>query len=82
MLKNKKYGSPEKFVKVKNHTIQIILPDDFDADEVEVIILKREDDLILTDEMKAILNNRVNEDKTTYLSAKDSIEELKNKHGI
>lgn len=28
-----------QFVKVKNHTIQIILPDDFDADEVEVIIM-------------------------------------------
>jgi hypothetical protein len=29
-------------VKVKNHTINIILPDDFDAEEVDVIILPSE----------------------------------------
>jgi hypothetical protein len=28
-----------RFVTVKDHTINIILPDDFNADEVEVIIL-------------------------------------------
>lgn len=31
-----------QIVKVKNHTINIILPDDFNAEEVEVIILPTE----------------------------------------
>ena len=30
-----------RFVKVKNHQVNIILPDDFIADEVEVIILAK-----------------------------------------
>lgn len=71
-----------QIVKVKNRTITIILPDDFNAEEVEVIILFKEDDFVLTDEMKATLDNRVNEDKATYLSAEDSIALLKKKHGI
>ncbi len=43
-------------VKVKNHSFKITLPDNFNADEVDVIIMPKQDDFILTDEMKAILD--------------------------
>lgn len=33
-----------KIVTVKNHQINITLPDDFNAEEVEVIILPKQDD--------------------------------------
>lgn len=33
-----------QFIKVKNHQISITLPEDFNADEVEVIILPKQDD--------------------------------------
>jgi hypothetical protein len=71
-----------QIVKVNNKTVTIVLPDDFLADEVEVIILPKEDDFILTEAMKETLDNRVNEDKATYLTAEDSITKLRNKHGI
>ena len=71
-----------QFVTVKNHTINIILPDDFNADEVEVIILQKQDDFILTDEMKATLDSRVNEPIEEYLTSEESLNRIKNKYGI
>lgn len=71
-----------QFIKVNGRNINITLPEDFNADEVEVIILPKNDDTYLTDEMKAILDSRVNEPSEDYISAKESIEKLKNKYGI
>ena len=69
-------------VKVKDHKINISLPDDFNADEVDVIILSKENDFILTSEMKAILDTRSKEDKNTFITAEESIERLKRKSGV
>jgi virulence-associated protein VagC len=69
-------------VKVKDHKINITLPDDFNADEVEVIILSKENDFILTNEMKTILDTRSKEDKNTFITAKESIERLKRESGV
>jgi hypothetical protein len=66
-------------VKVKDHKINITLPDDFNADEVEVIILSKENDFTLTSEMKTILDQRSEEDKNTFITAEESIERLKRK---
>lgn len=71
-----------RFVTVKDHTINITLPDDFEANEVEVIILSKTDDFFLTDEMKAILDSRVGEPREDYISGKESVERLKNKYGL
>jgi hypothetical protein len=71
-----------QFIKVNGRNINITLPDDFNADEVEIIILPKNDDTYLTDEMKAILDSRVNEPSEDYISAKESIEKLKNKYGL
>lgn len=71
-----------QIVKVKNHTINIILPDNFNADEVEVIILPKQDDFILTDEMKEILDSRANEPTEDYLTAEESLMRIKKKYGL
>ncbi|WP_296144912.1 hypothetical protein [uncultured Flavobacterium sp.] len=72
-----------KIVTVKNHQINITLPDDFYADEVEVIILpKQDDDFELTEEMKQILDNRANEPTEDYLTSEESLLRLKKKHGL
>nr|WP_322623940.1 hypothetical protein [uncultured Flavobacterium sp.] len=71
-----------KFVKVEGKTINITLPDDFYADEVEVIILPKNDDFLLTDEITSMLEQRLSEPDTNYLSAEDSINELKKRYGV
>lgn len=71
-----------QFVKVKDHQINITLPDDFIADEVEVIILTKENDFYLTDEMKETLENRLNEPESEYISSKESLDSLKTKYGF
>ena len=49
-----------------------------------IIITVREDDDCseLTDEMKAILDERLAEDESTYLTGDESIELLKRKYGL
>lgn len=69
-------------LKVKNHKVVITLPDDFHSDEVEVIVLSKEDDFILTDEQKAILDERLEEPDENYISAEESLKRLKAKYGV
>ena len=69
-------------VKVKNHKVSITLPDDFNDQEVEVIILSKEDDFVLTDEQKMILDERLNEPNENYIPMKECIEDLRKKYGI
>jgi len=71
-----------KIVTVKNHQINITLPEDFYADEVEVIILPKQDDFELTDEMKQTLDNRANEPAENYLTSEESLSRIKKKHGL
>lgn len=69
-------------VKVKNNKVNIQLPNSFNSDEVDVIILSKNDDFVLTNEMKMILDERSNEDKSTFISAKESISRLKNRNRV
>ena len=69
-------------VKVKNHSFKITLPDNFNAEEVDVIILSKNDDFTLTDEMKFLLDKRSNEDKSTFITAEESIALLKSKRSV
>jgi len=71
-----------QYIKVNGRNISITLPDDFNADEVEVIILPKNDDFYLTDEMKAELDYRVNEPTEDYLTAEESIARIKKKYGL
>jgi tRNA(Ser,Leu) C12 N-acetylase TAN1 len=47
-----------------------------------ITIIVEEDNQELTAEMKEVLNERLNEDETTYISAQESINRLNKKHGL
>ena len=70
-----------EIVKVKNRQVIITLPDDFNADEVEVIVLKTIESE-LSEEQKAILKSRLNEPETAYISSQESLDLLKKKYGF
>lgn len=72
-----------RFVKVKNHQVNITLPDDFIADEVEVIILaKNEINYQLSDEQIQLLDDRFNEPESEYITSTQSLNRLKEKYGF
>jgi len=68
-------------VKVKNRQVIINLPDDFNADEVEVIVLKTIENEF-SEEQKTILENRFNEPETEYITSQESLDLLKKKYGF
>lgn len=70
-----------EIIKVKNRQVIINLPDDFNADEVEVIVLKTIDS-DLSEEQKIILENRLNEPETEYITSQESLDLLKKKYGF
>lgn len=47
-----------------------------------ITIIIEEDDFELSKDMIAILDDRINEDENTYLSAEESIGKLKQKYGL
>lgn len=71
-----------KFIKVDGKTINITLPDDFEADEIEVIILPAGNSFQLTDDMKSELDQQLNEPTENYIPSEESIRELKKKYGV
>jgi hypothetical protein len=72
-----------QFVKVKNHQVNIILPEDFNAEEVEVIILaKNENEFQLSEEQIKLLDSRINEPESEYISSTESLNKIKEKYGF
>ena len=75
----------KRTIKVQNRQVIIDLPNDFNADEVEVIVLAKEydyDDFQLSDEQKAMLDERLKEPDENYIPMKECLEDLKKKHGL
>jgi len=54
----------------------------FKAKPITITVEETEEDLFITDDMKAVLDERLQEDETTYLSAKESIIQLTKKYGL
>jgi predicted sulfurtransferase len=72
-----------QFVKVKDQIVNITLPDDFIADEVEVIILAKNDiSYHLSEEQIELLDNRLNEPESEYITSSESLNLLKKKYGF
>lgn len=72
-----------QFVKVKNQQVNITLPDNFIADEVEVIILPKDNfNYKLSEEQIQMLDDRMNEPETEYITSTESLEQLKKKYGF
>lgn len=72
-----------QFVKVENQKVSITLPDDFIAEEVEVIILaKNEINYQLSEEQIQLLDDRLNEPESEYITSSESLNRLKKKYGF
>lgn len=70
-----------QFAKVKNHQVNITLPEDFNAEEVEVIIFAKSE-YELSDNQIKILDKRLNEPETEYISSEESLKQIKKKYGF
>lgn len=72
-----------QFVKVKNHQVNITLPEDFIAEEVEVIIFAKSNDTFqLSESQIALLEERLNEPETEYITSTESLNKIKEKYGF
>jgi hypothetical protein len=54
----------------------------FKSRPITIIVEEDEEDYELTTEMKAVLDERMQEDEKTYLSSEDSIKQLNKKYGL
>jgi hypothetical protein len=58
-----------QFIEVKDNSFQVILPDDFKAKRVEVIILPSDDDTQISEETQNLINER----KADYLKNPNNV---------
>lgn len=54
----------------------------FKSKPITIIVEEDDSDFVLTDDMKAVLDERLQEDEKTYLSAEESISQLNKKYGL
>jgi hypothetical protein len=54
----------------------------FKSKPITIIVEEDDRDFELTADMKAVLDERLQEDEKTYLSAEDSINQLNKKYGL
>ena len=54
----------------------------FKSRPITITIEEEEQDFELTDEMKNILDERLMEDQSDYISAEESIKQLRDKYGL
>jgi hypothetical protein len=54
----------------------------FKSKPITIIVEEDDSNFELTADMKAILDERSKEDESTYLSAQDSVSQLKQKYGL
>jgi len=73
-----------QFIEVKDNSFNVSLPKNFKAKSVEIIIIPNEEDEYeeLSDDLKAILDERIQESDEDCISAEESIKILKQKYGL
>jgi len=54
----------------------------FKSKAITITIEDHEENTVLTDQMKQILDERLNEDSSTYITAKESLDQLREKYGL
>ena len=54
----------------------------FKSKAITIIIEEDEDDFDLTSDLKTVLDERLQEDESTYISAEESIKQLNLKYGL
>jgi len=72
-----------QFAKVTNHQVNITLPKDFIADEVEIIIIaKNDNEFKLSESQIKLLDDRFNEPESEYIKSSESLNRIKEKYGF
>lgn len=72
-----------KFAKVTNQQVNITLPEDFIADEVEIIIIaKNDNEFKLSESQVKLLDDRFNEPESEYIKSSESLNRIKEKYGF
>jgi hypothetical protein len=66
------------FILKRNHHLKAT----FKSKPITIIVEEDEDSFELTTEMKAVLDERLQEDEKTYLTAEDAINQLNKKYGL
>lgn len=54
----------------------------FKSRPITITVEEDENDYEITSEMKSVLDNRIQEDESTYLTAEESIRKLNKKYGL
>lgn len=54
----------------------------FKSKPITIIVEEDDSDFELTSDMKTVLDDRLQEDESTYLTADESIDQLKKKYGL
>jgi hypothetical protein len=54
----------------------------FQSKSITIIVKEDDDDFDLTEDMKMVLEERLNEDESTFLSSEESIYQLNKKYGL
>ena len=65
-----------------NETILEAIKATFKSKPITIIVEEDESDFELSTEMKAVLDERLEEDEETYITSKDSINQLNKKYGL
>ena len=54
----------------------------FKSKSITLIVKENEDEIELSNDLKAMLDDRLKEDEATYLTLNESLDRLKNKYGL
>ncbi len=71
-----------KSAKELNNDILEAIKTTFQSKAITIIVKEDDGELELTNEMKAILDERLQEDVSTYLTSEALISQLENKYGL
>ena len=72
------------FLSAQELSIEILdsIKEKFKSKPITIIVKENDDEIELSNEMKSMLDDRLNEDKATYLTLNESRNRLKDKYGL
>jgi len=72
------------FLSAQELTSEILdsIKEKFKSKPITIIVKENEDEIELSNDLKAMLDDRLKEDEATYLTLNESLDRLKNKYGL
>jgi hypothetical protein len=72
------------FLSAQEITSEILdsIKEKFKSKPITIIVKENKDEIELSNDMKSMLNDRLKEDESTYLTLNESMERLKNKQDL